>query len=93
MTLLKCLDDYVENIIEKRAPFRADHLAHATKYAEAGHLRAGGAYDGGVGAAVHFECDDQQTVEEFVKNDPYFKNGLVPSYKIHEWTVVVQSAP
>lgn len=34
--------DYVENAVEKRAPFRAEHLALANKYKQEGHLMHGG---------------------------------------------------
>ena len=30
--------------------------------------------------------------EDFVKNDPYFINGLVPNYKIKSWNVVIGAA-
>jgi uncharacterized protein YciI len=31
----------------------------------------------------------KSTIEEFVKQDPYYRAGLVPSYAIKEWSVAV----
>ena len=84
------LYDYVENVIEKRAPFRADHLALANQYFERGELLMAGAFADPVdGAAFIFAVDDRARVEAFVAADPYVANGLVPSWRIRAWTVVI----
>jgi len=44
------------------------------------------------GAALVFKADDRSVVEDFVRNDPYVKNGLITDWKIREWTVVTGSA-
>ena len=41
------------------------------------------------GAVIVFDCDTDSDVEEFVAKDPYKKHGLVSSYSIREWSVVV----
>jgi uncharacterized protein YciI len=33
--------------------------------------------------------ENTDSIEEFVKNDPYVKNGLILSYKILPWTTVI----
>ena len=82
--------DYVEGIVEKRAPFRGDHLALANEYLERGELLMAGAFANPVdGAAFVFSVEDRARVEAFVAADPYVANGLVPSWRIREWTVVV----
>ena len=82
--------DYVENVLEKRAPFRGDHLALANEYRERGELLMAGAFADPVdGAAFVFTVDDPARVEAFVAADPYVANGLVPSWRIREWTVVI----
>ena len=84
------LYDYVENVVEKRAPFRAGHLALATEYVERGEIEMAGAFADPVdGAAFVFTVEDRARVEAFVAADPYVANGLVPSWRIKEWTVVV----
>ncbi len=82
--------DYVENVVEKRAPFRAAHLALASEYLERGELLMAGAFADPVdGAAFIFTVEDRERVEAFVAADPYVANGLVPAWRIREWTVAV----
>lgn len=82
--------DYIEDVVEKRAPFRAGHLALANEYLERGELLMAGAFAGPVdGAAFVFTVEDRARVEAFVAADPYVANGLVPSWRIREWTVVI----
>ena len=84
------LYDYVENVVEKRAPFRADHLALANEYLDRGELVMAGAFADPVdGAAFVFSVEDRARVEAFVAADPYVANGLVPAWRIREWTVVI----
>ncbi len=84
------LYDYVADIAEKRSPYRAAHLALANQYLDRGELVMAGAWaDPLDGAAFVFTVDDRTRVEEFVTADPYVQNGLVPSWRIREWTVVV----
>jgi uncharacterized protein len=85
--------DYCENVIERRAPYREAHLKLARELVERGQLILGGAVgdpvDGGV---IVFKVDDPAQVEEFVAKDPYVANGIVTSWRIRPWTVVVGSA-
>ena len=82
---------YVDGILEKRAPHREGHLAHANSCNE---LVAGGAHkdaktDAVTGGLLMFKAADTSVVEKFAKNDPYVVAGLVPSYDIQEWIVAV----
>ena len=82
--------NYVPNILERRKPFRSDHLAHAQKYKQDGTVVMGGAFANPTdGAAVVFQTQNIDTIHEFIKNDPYVVNGLVTDHEIREWTVVV----
>jgi uncharacterized protein len=85
--------DYVENIIERRAPHRQAHFDFIQGYVERGELLLGGALDAPVdGAVLAFKTDDQALVEQFVQLDPYVNNGLVSKWSIRPWTVVVGCA-
>jgi len=87
------LYDVVEDYINKRIPFREEHLCLANQAAEKGQLLLGGAFDNPVdGAALVFKADDSSVVEEFAMNDPYVKNGLITNWKVRDWTVVSGSA-
>eukprot|EP01102_Stenamoeba_stenopodia_P022276 TRINITY_DN9221_c0_g1_i1.p1 TRINITY_DN9221_c0_g1~~TRINITY_DN9221_c0_g1_i1.p1 ORF type:complete len:135 (-),score=34.12 TRINITY_DN9221_c0_g1_i1:107-511(-) len=81
---------YVENAVEKRKPIRSEHLEFVSKYLKEGHLKLGGAWSPNVeGALIVFHVPSKSVVDEFAKNDPYVTKGLVTSYEIKEWTVVV----
>lgn len=85
--------DYVENIVERRAPFRESHLALISEFINRGELVLGGAFANPVdSAAIVFKVDDKSKIEAFVEMDPYVINGLVSKWQIREWTVVVGSA-
>ncbi|MDD2384356.1 MAG: YciI-like protein [Sulfurospirillaceae bacterium] len=85
--------DYVENIIERRIPYREAHLNIVKGYVSRGEIVLGGAFANPTdGAAIVFKVDNKATIETFVKNDPYVMNGLVIQWKIREWSVVVGSA-
>lgn len=80
----------VENYVARRVPFRDEHLSLAKKYYESGHLLMAGAFaDPPDGAALIFKGPGPEIAEEFAKNDPYVKNGLIKDHYIRQWTVVI----
>ncbi|KAJ8552581.1 hypothetical protein ON010_g9965 [Phytophthora cinnamomi] len=82
--------EYVGDILERRGPFRAEHLERAVSAKKDGHVVMGGALVDPPDAGVFvFNVADKQLVEDFAKDDPYVLNDLVTSYSIREWTVVV----
>jgi uncharacterized protein len=82
--------DYVESAVERRAPFREEHLRLAREAKARGELLMGGAFADPVdGAVLLFRVDDRSVVEAFVRRDPYVTNGVVTRWRIRPWTVVV----
>lgn len=82
--------DYVDNIVERRAPFRDEHLALARDMHERGIvLMAGALVEPVDGAVFVFKTDDRSVVEGFVARDPYIREGLVTSWRIRSWNVVL----
>lgn len=82
--------DVVDDYIDRRVAFRQEHLAMAKRMNESGELVLAGAYDDPPdGAALVFRTDDPSKIEEFVNADPYVKNGLVRSWRIRKWNVVI----
>lgn len=80
----------VENYVEKRIPFREEHLSLAQKAFQNGTLILGGALaDPADGAVLIFKGDSSTVAEEFAQNDPYVKNGLVTEWHVRPWTVVI----
>lgn len=79
-------DDY----IQRRAPFRNQHLSLAKEYHDKGLLLMGGALsDPADKAVLIFKCQDKTAIENFVLKDPYVQNGIIASWEIREWKVVI----
>jgi len=84
------LYEYVENAVEKRAPFREEHLGLARAAQQRGELVLAGAFADPVdGAALVFKGDTPAVAESFVRDDPYVKGGLVTRWRVRPWTVVI----
>jgi uncharacterized protein YciI len=82
--------DVVDNYAEKRTPFRRDHLAHARAAAARGELVLAGALANPIdGTVLLFKGDSPAAAEAFARADPYVTNGLVPKWRVREWTTVV----
>jgi uncharacterized protein YciI len=84
------LYDTVADHAERRKPFRAEHLALAGEAHRAGRLVMAGAFAAPVdGALLEFHGDSAAVAEEFARQDPYVRNGLVTSWRVREWNVVI----
>ena len=82
--------DLVDDYLERRAPLREAHLALARAAQERGELRLAGALDDPADEAVLvFLTDDPSVVEDFARNDPYVNEGLVRSWTVRRWNVVI----
>jgi uncharacterized protein len=80
----------VADYVERRAPLRAEHLGLAAEAHERGNLVLAGALTDPIDRAILvWSTDDLKVVEDWVRNDPYVINGLVTSWSIRPWTVVV----
>src|SRR5262249_22324379 len=90
MAFFVLLYDYVPDYLERRGLLRSAHFSHASASMARGEFQMGGAFADPVdGALLTFEASDRTVVEEFVRNDPYVKAGLVTAWRIREWTVVM----
>jgi uncharacterized protein YciI len=82
--------DVVADYVERRAAFRAGHLALARAASERGELVLGGALADPVdGAVLLFRGDSPAVAERFAAADPYVTNGLVTRWRVRPWTTVV----
>ena len=81
--------DYVDNIVERRAPHRERHLERYREWKADGRLVMGGAIgDPPYGAHIVFDVDDPAQVEEFADADPYVLEGLVTARRGGAWAGV-----
>jgi uncharacterized protein len=85
------LYDYVSDYMEKRAPHRGAHFAHAKPYVDRKELFLAGACTDAndpIGVLC-FAVEDRGAVEAFARADPYVLNGIVTAWQVREWTTVV----
>lgn len=81
----------VDNYINKRAPYREEHLRLAENAREKGDLILAGALaDPADEALLVFQSESAEAAENFALNDPYVKNGLISEWKVRPWTVVIK---
>ena len=80
--------DYGPNMLERRAPYRDEHLGLANAAHERGELVMAGAFMEPLdGAAFVFRT--REAAEAFPGTDPYVSSGLVTGWRVREWNVVV----
>ena len=77
---------YCADVLEKRAPFRDEHLARLQQLKDAGSLvTLGPTTDLGRVFGI-FEGESAEAVEALVKADVYWREGIWTSVEIHPWT-------
>ncbi len=82
--------DYADDVLERRGPYREDHLALLQQWKSDGKLVSAGALGKPPhGAMFVFVVDDPADIEGYVGADPYVANGLVTGHRVVPWTVVV----
>jgi uncharacterized protein YciI len=90
MPLFVLTYEYVPDVLEKRTPFRAEHLANAKAWNARGKLKVLGAFDPpSDGALGIFDVASAAEVEDFVKADPYVKHGIVTRHRVRPWSTAV----
>eukprot|EP00039_Didymoeca_costata_P020565 m.341687 g.341687 ORF g.341687 m.341687 type:complete len:137 (+) comp20355_c0_seq1:130-540(+) len=89
VTKFLCLRySYVDNMLEKRTPYRADHINAVSKLDAAGKVAISGAFNEPCDGALflfHEGTITQDEIKEFAKTDPYVVNGLVTSWQVSEY--------
>jgi uncharacterized protein YciI len=84
------LYDVVEDFINRRAPYRTEHLQLVNAAHQRGELIMAGAFAEPVdGAALVFKVNDPAVPQQFAQEDPYVKNGVVKNWRVRAWNVVV----
>lgn len=86
---LLLLYDYVDDIAERRGPYREAHLAAIRAGVEKGRIALAGALGEPItGGAIVFAHAEMAEVEAFVAADPYVAAGLVSAWRVVPWNVV-----
>ena len=84
----------VDDYLARRGSFREAHLELAREATRRGDLMLAGALaDPPDRAILVWRTDDRAVVEHFAENDPYVRAGLVTSWNVRPWTVVIGDGP
>lgn len=82
--------DVVDGFAEKRMTFRELHLAGVRAAHARGELVMAGAMGEPIdGALLVFKGADAAVAERFAREDPYVLRGLVTSWRVRPWHVVI----
>ena len=76
---------YCENALEKRTPYRQDHLEGLKKQKEQGILVTIGPTKDNTKVFGIYEAESEAKVKELVESDPYWQNNIWTQYQIKEW--------
>ena len=82
--------DYVPDILERRGPHREGHLALLRRWKDDGRVVMAGAMgDPPSGGLLVLRIADPAEAEALIGEDPYVAAGLVASWRVEPWNVVV----
>jgi uncharacterized protein YciI len=76
---------YCPDALERRTPFREEHLAGLRRQKEEGVLISLGPTEGSTHVFGIYEAASREAVETLVKNDVYWRNGIWTAVEIHPW--------
>jgi hypothetical protein len=80
---------YVEDMADRRGPYRDAHLAAIRAERDAGHIIMAGALGTPpTGGAIVWRGVTPEDIEAFTAADPYVVNGLVTAQRIERWNLV-----
>jgi uncharacterized protein YciI len=87
MTHQVLIYSYVEDVVERRAPYREEHLRKIAAGRDDGRIvMAGPIGDPPNGALIVFSA--RETAEEFARADPYVTGGVATEWRVEPWTLV-----
>jgi uncharacterized protein YciI len=76
---------YCDNALERRAPYRAEHLAGLQRQKEEGILITLGPTENSTHVFGIYDADSREQVEELVHGDVYWRNGIWTAVEVHPW--------
>lgn len=81
--------EVVDNFVERRGPYRQEHLRLAEAANRRGELVLAGAFaEPADSALIIFRGHSPSAANAFAESDPYVRNGLVKNWDVRPWTVV-----
>jgi uncharacterized protein YciI len=83
------LYDYVQDMADRRGPYRDAHLGRIRASQDEGRIVMAGALGDPVhGAAIVFKGATRAEIEQFIEDDPYVEADLVTKWYIERWKLV-----
>jgi uncharacterized protein YciI len=83
------LYDYPDDVLERRAPHREEHLELVRRWKQEGRLLLAGAIGDPVnGGALAFRVEDEAEIDDFLNADPYVREGVIVGHRVEPWNVV-----
>ena len=76
---------YCPDALERRTPFREEHLEGLRRQKESGVLITLGPTETSSHVFGIYEADDQAQVEELLKNDIYWRQGIWTEVTVYPW--------
>ena len=76
---------YCADVLERRTPFREEHLEGLRRQKEEGVLITLGPTQDSRHVFGIYEAEEQARVEELVRSDVYWRQGIWTSFEIHAW--------
>lgn len=76
---------YCPDALERRTPFREEHLAGLRRQKEQGVLVTLGPTEGSTHVFGIYEAASREAVEVLVKNDVYWRNGIWTAVEVYPW--------
>ncbi|MEB3168327.1 MAG: YciI family protein [Cyanobium sp.] len=76
---------YCDDALSRRTPYREEHLAGLRRLKEAGTLLTLGPTEGSTHVFGIFEADSREQVEQLVKSDVYWRQGIWTAVAVYPW--------
>jgi uncharacterized protein YciI len=76
---------YCDDALQKRTPYRQEHLAGLQQQKDAGTLITLGPTEGSTHVFGIYEADSHASVEALVKSDVYWRQGIWTAVEIYPW--------
>lgn len=76
---------YCPDALERRTPFREEHLAGLRQQKESGVLLTLGPTEGSTHVFGLYEAENQGVVEALVKGDIYWRQGIWTEVAVYPW--------
>lgn len=76
---------YCDNALEKRKPYRQDHLDGLAQQKDSGILVTLGPTADNTQVFGIYDAENEASVRQLIENDPYWQNGIWTEYEVKAW--------